>query len=158
MTEKDLLLRQLRQAFDERSWHGTNLYGSIRGLRPDIAAWRPNPDRHNIWELIVHSAYWKYTVVRRITGQKRGSFALEGSNFFIRPDEQSPEALKTDIKLLKQYHLQLLSTVLKMKPSDFDKFPMNSKISNRDVIMGIAAHDIYHAGQIQLLKRLYGRR
>ncbi|HLF65520.1 MAG TPA: DinB family protein [Saprospiraceae bacterium] len=155
MTEKDVLLRQIRQAFDEHSWHGTNLLGSIRGLRPDVAAWRPNPDRHNIWELIVHAAYWKYTVVRRLTGEKRGSFALEGSNFFTRPDEQSPAALKADIQLLKHYHTRLLKTVSALKPSDLDKIPVESKVSNRDVLIGMAAHDIYHAGQIQLLKRLY---
>ncbi len=157
MTEKDLLLKQLRQAFDEHSWHGPNLSGSIRGLRPDVAAWRPNPDRHNIWELIVHSAYWKYTVVRRLTGEKRGSFVLEGSNFFLRPDEQSLAALKADIQLLKHYHSRLLKTVSAMKPSELDKIPIESKVSNRDVILGIAAHDIYHAGQIQLIKRLYGK-
>ena len=155
MTEKELLLRQIRQAFDERSWHGTNLYGSIRGLRPEMAAWRPQPDRHNIWELIVHSAYWKYTVVRRLTGEKRGSFALEGSNFFARPVDQSLAALKADVKLLKDYHARLIETVSALRPSDLDKIPIESKVSNRDVIMGIAAHDIYHAGQIQILKRMY---
>lgn len=155
MTEKGLLLRQLSQAFDIRSWHGTNLLGSLRGLRPDIAAWRPYPDRHNIWELIVHCAYWKYTVVRRINGDARGSFALSGSNFFARPEDQNPEALKADIRLLKTYHQQLVELVRKMKPSDFDRIPSESKVSNRDVISGIIAHDLYHAGQIQLLKRLY---
>lgn len=155
MTEKEILLRQLRQAFNQHSWHGTNLYGSLRGLKPDVAAWRPYPDRHNIWELIVHAAYWKYTVVRRLKGDKRGSFALEGSNFFTRPNEQSPAALKADIRLLKQYHDKLMETVQSLRPSDFDKIPIESKVSNRDVIMGIAAHDIYHAGQIQLIKRLY---
>jgi uncharacterized damage-inducible protein DinB len=158
MTEKEALLRQLRQAFNEHSWHGTNLYGSLRGLKPDMAAWRPYPDRHNIWELIVHAAYWKYTVVRRLKGDKRGSFALEGSNFFTRPNEQSPAALKADIQLLKLYHDKLLETVQALRPSDFDKIPIESKVSNRDVIMGIAAHDIYHAGQIQLLKRLYSNK
>jgi uncharacterized damage-inducible protein DinB len=155
MTEKDLLLRQLSQAFDHRSWHGTNLYGSLRGLRPDVAAWRPNPKRHNIWELIVHCAYWKYTVVRRITGATHGSFTLKGSNFFARPDEQSQEALNADIRLLKLYHQKLLQTVKAMKVSEFDRIPKGSKVSNRDVLAGIVAHDIYHAGQIQLLKRLY---
>ena len=50
----------LDEAFDRRSWHGTNLRGSIRGLPRSTAAWRPAPDRHNIWELVVHAAYWKY--------------------------------------------------------------------------------------------------
>jgi hypothetical protein len=94
-------------------------------------------------------------VVRRITGEKRGSFALEGSNFFERPVEMTEKALKADIQLLKRYHKSLLDTVSSMKPSDLDKIPMSSKLPNRDVIIGIAAHDIYHAGQIQLLKRLY---
>ena len=155
MTEKALLLRQLHQAFDQQSWHGPNLYGSIRGLQLDTAAWRPTPDRHNIWELIVHAAYWKYTVVRRITGEKRGSFALEGSNFFVRPYEHSSASLKADIKLLKRSHKRIIETLEAMKPSDLDKIPMNSRVPNRDVILGIAAHDIYHAGQIQLLKRLF---
>ena len=73
---RDVLLRILDEAFDQRSWHGTNLRGSIRGLTPDAAAWRPAPGRHNIWELVVHAAYWKYAVRRRLLGEKRGSFPL----------------------------------------------------------------------------------
>ncbi len=152
MTEKELMLRQLRQAFNVHSWHGTNLHGSLRGLQPAVAAWRPNPGRHNIWELIVHAAYWKYVVTRKITGETRGSFALKGSNFFPRPQEPSPSALKSDIRLLKEYHDALLSAVEAMHPSVLDH---GGKVANRDLIIGVAAHDIYHAGQIQLLKRLY---
>lgn len=155
MTEKDLMLRQIDQAFNARSWHGTNLYGSIRGMKPEMAAWRPEPDRHNIWELIVHCAYWKYTVVRRITGEARGSFALSGSNFFLRPEETTLKALKEDISLLKRYHENLVETVSRMKPSQLDDVSQGGAMTNRDVIIGIAAHDLYHAGQIQLIKRLY---
>jgi hypothetical protein len=155
MTEKALLLTQLRQAYSEKSWHGTNLRGSIRGLEPEVAAWRLQPGRHNIWELILHCAYWKYTVVRRITGEAKGSFALSGSNFFTRPEEYTSKALKSDIALLKRYHELLLETVEKMTPADLDKVAEGSIVSNRDAIIGIAAHDLYHAGQIQLLKRMH---
>ena len=76
-------IQQLRSILDagynRPSWHGTNLRGSIRGLSPEQAAWRPARTRHNIWELVVHSAYWKYTAWRRLTGADRGSFPLEGS-------------------------------------------------------------------------------
>jgi len=154
MTEKDLMLRQLRQAFNEKSWHGTNLRGSIRGLDLETATWRPQPGRHNIWELVVHCAYWKYTVIRRITGKSRGSFALKGSNFFARPEIYSMQALKADIRLLNDYHTALLKTVAAMKPGDLGKVARGSTVSHRDAIIGIAAHDLYHAGQIQLLKRL----
>ena len=77
----------LDAAYDRKSWHGTNLRGSIRGLRMEQAAWRPAAGRHNIWELVVHAAYWKYIALRRLSGSKRGSFPLKGSNWFIRPQE-----------------------------------------------------------------------
>ena len=80
------LLVILSQAYDRQSWHGTNLRGSIRGVSLKQAAWRPGLKRHNIWELVVHAAYWKYTGVRRMTGQARGSFPLKGSNWFRRPE------------------------------------------------------------------------
>ena len=69
-----MLLDLIDQAFDRQSWHGPNLRGSIRGLTHEEALWRPHPDRHNIWEHVLHAAYWKYTVRRRILGEKRGSF------------------------------------------------------------------------------------
>ncbi len=155
MKEIDTLLLQVHFAFDRRSWHGTNLLGSMRGLKPDLAAWRPGKGRHNIWELIVHTAYWKYVVNRRITGAKRGSFPIKGSNFITRPVEKTQAALKQDIRLLQDCHETLLSTVSGLRPSDLDKTPRDSEFSLRGLIMGIAAHDLYHAGQIQLLKRLY---
>ncbi|MGB6032577.1 MAG: DinB family protein, partial [Bacteroidota bacterium] len=85
-TETALLLDIIDEAFDRRSWHGTNLRGSIRGLSTGEAAWRARPGRHNIWEITVHAAYWKYTVYRRLTGGKRGSFPLPGSDWFERSD------------------------------------------------------------------------
>ena len=72
------LITLLEEAFHRRAWHGTNLLGSVRGVTPDEAAARPAPGRHNIWELIVHTAYWKYAVTRRLTGLPRGSFPYSG--------------------------------------------------------------------------------
>src|SRR5688572_1434902 len=86
-----LLLDLIDQAFDHRAWHGTNLRGSIRGLRVDDVTWRPAPGRHNIWEVVVHAAYWKYIVRRRILSEARGSFPLQGSNWFIRPPDIKPK-------------------------------------------------------------------
>lgn len=80
------LLSIIDQAYNRRSWHGTNLRGSIRGVSARQAAWRPAPGGHNIWELVVHAAYWKYAVWRQLTGGRRGSFPLDGSNWFPRPD------------------------------------------------------------------------
>ncbi|MBI4810692.1 MAG: DinB family protein [Ignavibacteriales bacterium] len=101
--EIKLLLQTIEEAFHKKSWHGTNLRGSIRGLTAKEAAWRPAKDRHNIWEIVVHCAYWKYAVRRRILGEKRGSFPLKGSNWFKRPDGKPNEELwRQDVALLEE--------------------------------------------------------
>ena len=154
MNEKDLLLLQLEQAFDKRSWHGTNLLGSVRGLAHRDGSWRPAKGRHNIWEIVVHTAYWKYTVYRQLTGEARGSFALKGSNWFARTSADSEDLLDADVALLKGYHRKLLEAVRAFPSASFGELVTGRKNTYRDLVVGIAAHDLYHAGQIQLLKRL----
>jgi hypothetical protein len=148
------LLFLVDSAYDHVSWHGPNLRGSIRGVTPQQAAWRPAPNRHNVWELVVHAAYWKYVAWRRLTGAKRGSFPLQGSNWMSRPEQVSPKAWKVDLELLENTHRTLREAVASLRPADLARKPRGSKESNLAVVTGIAAHDLYHAGQIQLIKRL----
>lgn len=148
------LVQQLEESYRTRSWHGTNLRGSIRGLTMEQRCWRPSPKRHNIWEVLVHCAYWKYVVRRRITGEKHGSFPLKGSNFFPRPMERTDAAWKNDILLLDEMHEALLLTIRNLSLDRLDEHPNGSQFTKLQTITGIAAHDVYHAGQIQLLKRL----
>lgn len=152
------LVKQIDQAYDSRSWHGTNLRGSIRGVTARLAGWRPEAGRHNIWELVVHAAYWKYAVRRRLIGGERGSFPLEGSNWFQRPVTATESAWRADVALLGEMHRQLRTAVAGLPARALAGAPPNSTVSNFDLIAGIIAHDLYHAGQIQLLKRLYGAR
>lgn len=154
-----ILLALIDQAFDHRAWHGTNLRGSIRGLRVDDVTWRAAPRRHNIWEIVVHTAYWKYIVRRRILSEARGSFPLQGSNWFIRPPDIKPteQEWKQDVKLLVEAHRSMRAAVAGLTDAQLNVTPKGSKVSNVALITGIASHDLYHAGQIQLLKRLRPR-
>lgn len=149
------LLFLLDTAYDRTSWHGPNLRGSLRGVTPAQAAWRPAPGRHNIWELTVHAAYWKYAAWRRLTGAKRGSFPLAGSNFIERPQEMTARAWAADLTLLDDMHRQLREAVAAL-PGKLDRPSAQRGVTRRALVTGIAAHDLYHAGQIQLLKRLQG--
>jgi hypothetical protein len=153
--EIGLLLQIVDEAYERKAWHGPNLRGSIRGLDIREVAWRPAPGRHNIWEIAVHCAYWKYAVRRRLGGEKRGSFPLKGSNWFIRPAAMTREAWRADIALLEDMHRKMRTAVAGLLPKDLGRIARGSKVSNAAIISGIAAHDVYHAGQIQLLKRLY---
>ncbi len=155
-----ILLRVIDEAFDHKSWHGTNLRGAIRGLTVSEVAWRPEARRHNIWEIVVHAAYWKYTVRRRLLGEKRGSFPLNGSNWFERPAVgAAPGALwKSDVDLLVGMHGGLREAVAPLTAGELAKVPAGGTVTTLSLLTGIAAHDLYHAGQIQLLKRLQADR
>jgi hypothetical protein len=152
--EIQLLLQLIGEAYEQRAWHGTNLRGSIRGLTVQEAAWRPGPDRHNIWEIVVHAAYWKYIIRRRLLGEKKGSFPLKGSNWIKRPIVLRENAWREDVRLLDEMHSSMCEAITLLKPSDLNRKPSGSKFTNASVIAGIACHDVYHTGQIQLLKQL----
>jgi hypothetical protein len=144
----------LDQAYDHPSWHGTNLRGSVSRLKAREAAWRPGTGRHNIWEIVVHCAYWKYTVRRRMLGEKRGSFPLKGSNWFYRHGVEEDGVWKADLSLLDDCHRSLRAAVRSLKSIDLSKRSAKGTWTLLQMIEGVASHDLYHAGQIQLLKRL----
>lgn len=157
MTSIQLLLRNLDQGYDHKSWHGPILKGSLRGVSAEQAAWRPAPDRHNIWELAVHAAYWKYSVLRRLR-RDEVRFPLKGSNWFPRPEEVSETAWKADLRVLEETHRELRRAVESLRDEDLETIPEGSKTRIVDLVLGVAHHDIYHAGQIQLLKKMYRSR
>ena len=171
----ELLLGQLERAFDRRSWHGPNLLGSVRRLDPASAAWRPGPERHNAWEIVVHAAYWKYRLCRHLAADPPAAFTLPGSDWWVRPvpdrgggaaakRASEPDAeqgadlsgkWRADVALLKDWHAELLTAVRAFDPARLDE-PATSEWSYVDLIAGGAAHDLYHAGQIRLLVRMRG--
>jgi hypothetical protein len=156
LQDSRLLLASIDEAYDRRSWHGTNLRGSLRGVTAEQAAWRPADDRHNIWELVVHAAFWKYDIRRRLSGEKGRSFALEGSNFWARPLDGTAAEWKADLLLLQREHDALRRAVDAFPPARWSRKAPGKPFAFEGLVRGVAAHDLYHAGQIQLLKRLSG--
>jgi DinB superfamily len=150
----DVLVAAIDQGFDRKSWHGTNLRGAIRGITAKQASWRPGPGRHNAWEIVLHAAYWKYVVRRRLLGEKRGSFPLEGSNWLASPKSPSEAQWRAAVRLLEEVHRSMRAAVLALTPADLPNKGPRGTTTTLGLVTGIAAHDLYHAGQIQLLKRL----
>lgn len=150
----ELLLEVLDQAFDQKGWHGTTLRGSLRGLTPDEALWRPAPGRHNIWELTLHAAYWKYAVRRRLAGDALGSFDRKPSNWPEIPDPGDLKAWKRDVAFLESEHRKLREVVQGLSVADLARRSPKGTWTSAQEIHGVAAHDLYHTGQIQLIKRL----
>jgi uncharacterized damage-inducible protein DinB len=151
MTPIGILLALIDEAFDHKAWHGPTLLGAVRGVTAAQAARRPARGRHNIREVTMHAAYWKYAVRRRLTGEPRGSFVLEGSNWF---DTSATRTWKDDVRLLVAEHEQLRAAVAAFPARDLGKSVDAKKQTAVYTIRGIAAHDLYHAGQIQLIRKL----
>jgi hypothetical protein len=141
-----LLLELLDTAFDKASWHGPNLANSFRGLDAKTAAKRL-PGRKSIWEQVLHAAYWKRIVLNKLAGTER--FPRRGSNWPKLPDEFTERAWREDQQLLHDIHAQLRAAVASV---DWDA--LGPKI--RRMVYGAAFHDIYHAGQIRLLRKMLG--
>jgi hypothetical protein len=151
----ELLLRMIDDAFHGPSWHGPALRGCLRRVTSAAAVWRPDATRHNIWEQVLHAAYWKYTVRRRLLNEKRGSFPLKGSNWFGRGDAGDEAGWRASLELLDDTHAGLRHAIEHLPAGNLAK-PIGGrgKLTCEQLVRGVALHDIYHAGQIQLLKRL----
>jgi uncharacterized damage-inducible protein DinB len=149
MNADSVILQLLEEAFRRKTWHGPNLWQSLKGVTAKQAARRPGSGRHNIWEVALHTAYWKYAVRRRLQGGKQGSFAVKGSNFFQRPQpgELTEAAWKADKAILRHEHESLCAAVKQALAK-----PVREKALR--MLWGVALHDVYHAGQIRLLRRL----
>ena len=104
----------------------------------------------------MHAAYWKYIVRKRVAGAARGSFALKGTNFFPRPDRFDAVRWADDLAVLADQHRQLRAAVAALSEADLARRAGGKPLAW--TIRGGAAHDFYHAGQIQLLKTLATQR
>ncbi|HEU5217548.1 MAG TPA: DinB family protein, partial [Gemmatimonadales bacterium] len=129
------------------------------GVPVAMARWRPRPGRHTIWELALHSAYWQYAVRRRMLGPVGERFPRSPANWPAMPANPAQAAWDADRVILNEQHLLLLEAIEAFPAAQLDR-----RVTGRkrwtwgDMLIGITMHDAYHAGQIQLLKRLWGAR
>lgn len=161
--EKKRLLALVEEGFQKAAWHGPNLRSALRGVTAEEAAWRPAKGRHNIWEIVVHAAYWKYMVTRRLTGSTQHDFPEKGRNWFVRPAAKSTKAeatkrWKSDLALLAKTHRDLRNAIAGVSERDWMRPMRGSRQTPMQNLVGIAMHDVYHAGQIQLIRKLYSDR
>ena len=154
-----LLLEVADQAYTAPSWHGTPLKGSLRGVSARQALWRPGPKRggHCIWDLVLHTAYWKCMVRRRLLRDPGIVFPREGSDWFELPRPANESAWKRDRGLLDEQHRLLRQAIAGLRRKDLNRRGWESRWRIKAEIYGIASHDLYHAGQIQILKKLMKR-
>lgn len=138
------LSRILNEGYGPGAWHGPDLKAALDDVTPEVAFWRPAAGRHNIAEIALHHAYTSRSVRGKISGQALEPFVLEGDDWF---EAAQDGALSwTEIRqALEAEQTRLSDAVAHHDDGDSDAF---------DLVLGITCHAVYHAGQIQLIKRL----
>ena len=142
---------QLRRAFDGSAWHGPAVLELLADVDAATAAARPVADVHSIWELLLHIAVWDDAGMVRLTGKKWQPTGL--ANFPVMPARPTEAAWRKAIATAKRTHEKLVKAVAALPESRLrDRVP-GKRYDFYHMLHGIAQHELYHAGQIAILKK-----
>lgn len=153
MSETSRLADQIRRAFEGEAWHGDSLLEILAGVSEKPAAAKPIPDAHSVWELVLHIAAWDKIVIRRAGGETVNPSDEEN---FPPVKNTGPEAWQDALAILTNTHAKLVRTVAAFPDSRLqERVPGKKKEHHNFYYMfsGIVQHELYHAGQIALLKK-----
>lgn len=155
-----LLVEAIQPRSGRQGWHGgPTPVGALRGVTAQQASWTPTPRRKSIWALTLHIAYWKYGVRRLLEGSERGAFPRRPSNFPRLPPQLDDRSWAADVALLRSEHERLVRAASAVDARLLSRRPPTSRRwTYGELVIGIAMHDAYHTGQIQILKRLWQER
>jgi uncharacterized damage-inducible protein DinB len=145
------VVRFADDTFGLRNWGHNGLRLALRRLSLDEAAWDPGPGLHSVWEQINHLAHWKRYVrdrVRRRSRQTTQAWPAAG---------RTAAGLRRAIADLERLHADLRREVLTL-PADVYEAAGGPRYSTTQLLLGEAAHDAYHIGQIFMTRKLYRRR
>jgi uncharacterized damage-inducible protein DinB len=160
MTERDRLVDQLEREIGGEPWHGASLKNILEGISAEQAARKPSEHAHSIWEIVLHMTGWKREVTRR--AQKHTAAEPVGGDWPAvgQVSEERWRAACDDhlraqrelVELVRTLSDEELDTKVKGNPAA----SIGAGISVRAILYGILQHDVYHAGQIALLKKIGG--
>jgi len=153
MSQAALLADQLRRAFEKDAWHGDAMFEILAGVSAKTAAARPIPGAHTIWEILLHVAAWDDAVTRRAGGS---AVTLSDAENFPPVKDTSEAAWQSTLEAVKKTHDHLVKTVAAFPDSRLHDPVPGKQQDYYDfyyMFSGVAQHELYHAGQIALLKK-----
>jgi uncharacterized damage-inducible protein DinB len=153
MSETARLADQIRRAFEGEAWHGDSLLELLSGVNAATAAAKPIKNAHSIWELVLHIAAWDGAVLRRTGGE---AVKLTDEQNFPPVRDTSEAAWHKALEDTKRTHNELIKAVAAFPDSRLqEQVPGKTQDYYNFFYMfsGIVQHELYHAGQIALLKK-----
>jgi uncharacterized damage-inducible protein DinB len=153
MSEASRIADQLRRAFDGDAWHGDSVLEILNGVTAAQAAARPVTHAHSIWELVLHIAAWDGAVLRRLGG---AAVELADAENFPPVKDTSEAAWRKALAEVRRVHAELVSAVSVLPDSRLSEMVPGKQGAHYTfyyMLHGVAQHELYHAGQIALLKK-----
>jgi uncharacterized damage-inducible protein DinB len=141
---------QLRRAFDGSAWHGPALLELLEDVDAEMAAAKRVPDAHSIWELALHIAVWDEAGLRRLRGEKWQPTGLANFPLVTKATES---AWRKAVAATKRTHDTLVRTVAGLPDSRLGERCPGKRYDFYHLLHGIVQHELYHAGQIAILKK-----
>ena len=151
VSEDARIADQLRRAFDGSAWHGPALLELLEDVDATTAAAKLLPKIHSIWELVLHIAVWDDAGLRRLAGNKWQPSGLANFPLVSAPTEV---AWRKAIAATKRTHDALVNTVAKLSDSRLGDRVPGKRYDFYHMLHGIAQHELYHAGQVAILKKV----
>ena len=145
---------QLSRAFDGEAWHGDSLFEILEGVTVARAAARPIEGAHTIWELALHVAAWDGAVLRRLGG---AAVELSDAENFPPVTDASAAAWRAALAQVRRGHEELVAAVASLPDSRLDDMVPGKEGAHYTfyyMLHGVVQHELYHAGQIALLKKM----
>ena len=150
MEERDRIVDQLRRAFEGEAWHGPSVLEALEGVTWKKALLKPIRKGHSIWELVLHMAAWEDVVRRRLLGE---SPDITDEQNWPEVKDPSGAGWTRALGVLRAGHTKLRETAAGISDSLLDQSPTGKHSTRYVLLHGIIQHDIYHAGQISILKK-----
>ncbi len=151
MREIERITDQLKRAFEGEAWHGPSVLETIEGISSQQAAAHPFEGIHSVWEIVLHIAAWERAVLRRLNGDRAQLLTEEDWPMVAAIGD---EAWEQSRQALKQGHDDLRSAIANLDESRLDQPIIEGLASVYVTLHGIVQHDLYHAGQIAILKKV----
>ena len=141
----------LTQGWGPGAWHGPDMKAALGDVDAELAHFRPAPERHSIAEVALHHGFAVRAVRAKITGAAAEPFPFEGEDWFAVTEKTRPGW--PEIRDLVEREHERLSRLLEDVASRSVTSPLGDD-ERLELALGITCHAAYHAGQVQLLKKL----
>ena len=151
MSELKRINGQLKRAFEGKAWHGPSVSEVLEGVTAEQAAAHPIAGAHSIWELTLHIATWERVGRRRI--EEFIPIDVSDEEDWPAIEDQSDFAWTTTLEELSRNHEALRAAIRTLDETRLDDIVPGTEYTIYFLLHGVIQHDLYHAGQIALLKK-----